>query len=441
MKQQQKIVSFIALIVILTIGIQIYWNYAQYANNRLMIINDIQNTLDEVVKEYSKNQSEHNSTPSGGETAKIDAVDSASIQKIISNVLKELADNKQIYSVSDNPETFSYTIILDSINLTELDSLLKQEFIKNKFKIDYKLTVIKNGKTTDSLGREIDSFKMLTAKSQINPIYSNTIVKLNYTNPIISSLVKGLAGIISSFVLVGIVIFALYYLLYIIRKQKQLSEIKNDFISNVTHEFKTPIATVSSAIEAIKNFNNENITEKTKRYLDVSEQQLKKLNILVEKVMETSLLESSELNLDKQKTDIIKLLKDCTEKLQLNTRKKIQFKSDVEIIELEVDEFHFENAISNLVDNAIKYGGNDIKLTINKDGERIIIFVNDNGAGISNEDKPYIFDKFFRSKEQNNNRIKGFGIGLYYTKNIIEKHNGTIELRNRNTFLITLWTK
>jgi two-component system phosphate regulon sensor histidine kinase PhoR len=255
-------------------------------------------------------------------------------------------------------------------------------------------------------------------------------------------LLKGLTGIILSLVLCSIVVFSLYYLLYIIRKQKQLSEIKHDFISNVTHEFKTPIATVSSAIEAIKNFNNENISDKTKRYLDISEQQLKKLNILVEKVMETSLLESSELNFDYINTDIIQLIKNSAEKHQMNTNKNIHFESIVKMLVMDIDEFHFENAISNLIDNAIKYGGNTINISINKSSEEsLFISINDNGEGISKLDEPYIFDKFYRTKTKNIHNIKGFGIGLYYAKNIIEKHKGIIELKNRNTFLITLWTK
>ena len=193
--------------------------------------------------------------------------------------------------------------------------------------------------------------------------------------------------------------------------------------------------------KGIKNFNNENISEKTMRYLDISSQQLKKLNVLVEKVIETSIMESSELHLEKINLDIIKLIKECFEKHQINTSKNICFVSNIKHFNSEVDEFHFENAISNLIDNAVKYGGNEIKVVVSKNEKALIITVSDNGIGISTEDATYIFDKFFRVKNQNIHTIKGFGIGLYYTKKIIEKHNGTIELRKRNTFEITLWIK
>lgn len=125
----------------------------------------------------------------------------------------------------------------------------------------------------------------------------------------------------------------------------------------------------------------------------------------------------------------------------MTTQKNIAFESNIQYFEIEIDEFHFDNAISNLIDNAIKYGGGIIKISVDKQEEFIIITVLDNGGGISKQDEPFIFDKFFRIKNQNIHSINGFGIGLYYTKKIIEMHNGIIELTKRNTFTITLWIK
>jgi two-component system phosphate regulon sensor histidine kinase PhoR len=127
---------------------------------------------------------------------------------------------------------------------------------------------------------------------------------------------------------------------------------------------------------------------------------------------------------------------------QLNTEKKINFERTIDSLNYELDEFHFENAVSNLIDNAIKYGGNEITVIITKDSaEQVQISVHDNGEGILKQDEPFIFDKFYRARTKNMHNIKGFGIGLYYTKNIIEKHKGTIELLTPNKFLIKLWTK
>jgi len=439
-KQQQKTVYFIALIVVWTIGIQAYWNYIQYTNNRMLVINEIQNILDKVLNDYTKEHTQKSSIADGVITTEIEGYKTDSIQKIVNKVLNALRSNDQLNPDATDAPRISYNLMHSAINLAKFDKMLKQALKSKNYVLEYNLTITENGVVKDSFGAPLAHFSILAAKSQIAPLESTSTIHLNYSNPILLSLLKGLTGLVLSFFLCSIVIFALYYLLQIIKKQKQLSEVKNDFISNVTHEFKTPIAVVTSAIEAIKNFNNEQITDKTRRYLDISEQELKKLNQLVEKVMETSLLESSELNLDKQKTDLLKLLKACTEKHQLNTQKSILFESNLHHIELNIDAFHFENALSNLVDNAIKYGGNEIKVSVYKDGTRLIISVKDDGPGISKQDEPYIFDKFFRVKNQNMHRIKGFGIGLYYTKSIIEKHHGSIELINKNTFLITLWT-
>ena len=441
MKHEQTIVNFIALTVILTIGIQAYWNYVQYANNRIQVTNEIQILLDNVSKDYTKVHTQKSTLTHGVITTEIGGTKTDSIQNIVNSIIGELRVKNQLNAKEADVPSISYSIIQDSVSLAEFDLMLKRELIDKNYKINYYLTLTKNEKVINSLGQKLETNETLKAKSQLTPLESTSAINLNYTNPILPSLLKGLTGIVLSFLLCSIVIFALYYLLHIIRKQKQLSEIKNDFISNVTHEFKTPIATVSSAIEAIKNFNNENISEKTMRYLDISAQQLKKLNVLVEKVIETSIMESSELHLEKINLDIIKLIKECFEKHQINTSKNICFVSNIEHFNSEVDEFHFENAISNLIDNAVKYGGNEIKVVVSKNEKALIITVSDNGIGISTEDATYIFDKFFRVKNQNIHTIKGFGIGLYYTKKIIEKHNGTIELRKRNTFEITLWIK
>lgn len=441
MKQEKQTVNFIALIVILTIGIQIYWNYIQYANNRIQVINEIQSILEEVLSNYTKEHTLKSKLTNGVITSEMGNEKSDSIKNTINNTLKKLLSNNQLKINTNGIEPIAYTLIQDSLNLVELDKNLLYALQKKNYNLDYNLVIIENEKVKDSIGPHLDYSKVLVAQTQLMPIETSLVIRLNYYNPILPSLLKGLTGIILSFLLCSIIIFALYYLLHIIQKQKKLSEIKNDFISNVTHEFKTPITTISSAIEAIKNFNNEQISEKTKRYLDISEQQLKKLNLLVEKVMETSLLESTALSLDKQKTDIIELLKACTEKHKLNTIKNIQFETSLKNIELDIDEFHFENAISNLIDNAIKYGGHEIKISIYSSDKALNISIQDNGEGISKEDEPYIFDKFYRVKNKTIYTIKGNGIGLYYTKNIIQKHNGTIQLKNRNTFLITLWTK
>lgn len=190
----------------------------------------------------------------------------------------------------------------------------------------------------------------------------------------------------------------------------------------------------------MRRFNEENNPEKNKKYLEVSSQQLDKLKILVEKIMETSVLESKDLILKKEKIDLVSLINNTVEKHRINTDKTITFHSNADDFVYNADAFHFENALSNLIENALKYGGDEINIRFNHSEKETIIEVSDNGNGIPKEHQKMIFDKFYRIPNKNKHNVKGFGIGLYYTKNIIEKHNATIELKpgNLTTFLIRL---
>jgi two-component system phosphate regulon sensor histidine kinase PhoR len=234
----------------------------------------------------------------------------------------------------------------------------------------------------------------------------------------------------------------LFYLLKVIRQQKELATIKNDLISNITHEFKTPIATVSSAIEALQNFNALEDKEKTKKYLLMSAVQLKKLHQMVEKLLETATLDSEQLILNKETSNIIETIEQLVVKYQfLHAEKEISLIFNAQPAYLNIDNFHFENALSNLIDNAIKYGGHQIKITVNIILNTTEISVTDTGNGIEKHQQEKIFDKFYRIPKGNTHNVKGFGIGLYYSKKIIEKHKGTLSVssaKNNTIFKIIL---
>ena len=203
-------------------------------------------------------------------------------------------------------------------------------------------------------------------------------------------------------------------------------------ISNITHEFKTPITTVSTAIEAMNSFNILNDTTKTKEYLSISGNQLTKLSLMVEKLLETAILDSDKLMLQKETVDVVWLIEECVKKQAfVNSEKEISFSTNVKELLVRIDVFHFENAIANLIDNAIKYGGNAIEISVNAVLGSLEINVADNNKnGIDRNQRDKIFDKFYRIPKGNTHDVKGFGIGLYYTKKIIEKHGGTISLES-----------
>lgn len=216
---------------------------------------------------------------------------------------------------------------------------------------------------------------------------------------------------------------------------------KNDLISNITHEFKTPISTVKVALEGIQNFNIENDPAKTKNYLQVSNNQLDKLQLMVEKLLETSTLDSDELQLEKEPVDLVALLQELVQKHQnLAPEKELIFQNEKSSITASVDIFHFENAINNILDNAVKYGGEKIEAKITSEAKQVRIQISDNGNSLNKAQEAKVFEKFYRVPKGNLHNVKGFGIGLYYTKKIVEKHGGSIvlDLKETTQFKINL---
>jgi signal transduction histidine kinase len=266
-------------------------------------------------------------------------------------------------------------------------------------------------------------------------------LEMYFENTALTVLKRGIIDILMSVIFLLVIAGAFYYLYQTIKNQKEIAEIKEDLIGNITHEFKTPIATTLAAIEGIELFNPENNPEKTKKYLGISKSQMLKLNLMVEKLLETATLDSEQLILKKEDIDPIPVLKSLVQKFQtLTPEKQINLVTPPKILPINVDPFHFENVISNLLDNALKYGGNEVRITIDR-GTNTRIRIWDNGGNINSDQKERIFEQFYRIPKGNLHDIKGFGIGLYYVKKIIEKHNGKIELESKanSTSFNTTW--
>ncbi|CAM1346185.1 sensor histidine kinase [Tenacibaculum crassostreae] len=331
-----------------------------------------------------------------------------------------------------NLNTIIISIQNDSLKLNQLDSILKTQLVTKKIKTDFNINHFKGDSLFNSSKNIYRDIVFL--KSKANPTYlkENEQVFIEYTNPTYEILKRSLTGILLSLLLSIAVVSSLFYLLKIINQQKELAEIKNDLISNITHEFKTPITTVSTALEAINNFNAIDDKEKTKKYISMSSVQIEKLHLMVEKLLETATLDSEKLLLKKEAINLVELIESNTKKHQFtNSEKIIHFSTNKAQIAVNIDAFHFENAISNLLDNAIKYGGNTIEVHVNQVLNHIEITVADNGKGIDKNQQEKIFDKFYRIPKGNTHDVKGFGIGLYYTKKIIEKHGGSISLTSK----------
>lgn len=252
--------------------------------------------------------------------------------------------------------------------------------------------------------------------------------------------------VLFSLFLIGFTVLSFSLLYSNLLKQKRLAEIKNEFISNITHELKTPIATVSVAIEALRSFNASMDKEKTKEYLDISANELQRLSLLVDKVLKLSMFENKEIELKYEHINMQDLVKEVTSSMRLQFEKHeaaVNISTEGET-NLKADRLHLVSVIFNLFDNALKYSNGSPKIDINIKGnkENVSLSVADTGIGVPEEYKNKIFEKFFRVPTGNLHNAKGYGLGLSYVANVVEKHHGNIRVEKCNPvgskFIITL---
>jgi two-component system phosphate regulon sensor histidine kinase PhoR len=243
---------------------------------------------------------------------------------------------------------------------------------------------------------------------------------------VLSQMLFSLLGSALLLVLLG---FCLIYMFYTILKQKRLSEIKDDFISNVSHELKTPVATTLAAVQGMQHFGVLNNQEKTQRYLGTVEKEMNRLSNMIDTILNNAIYERSDFNLHEVKFNLKEMLSEISTIQESHSKKEVEI--DLKYLaneEVFGDKTHLHNVFVNLIDNAIKYGRETVKIKIecNNTAAGIKISITDNGSGIPTTYQRNIFDKFFRVPSPTDHSVKGHGLGLNYVKNIIEKHNGTI---------------
>ncbi len=253
--------------------------------------------------------------------------------------------------------------------------------------------------------------------------------------------------LILSAIFILIIIFTFVTALYQLLRQKQISEIKTDFINNMTHEFKTPIATINLALDAIKNPKIINDEDKVKRYVKMIRDENKRMHNQVENVLRISKLEKNQLDLNKNQIDIHDVIEDAISHVELIIRDRNgiiddDLKASNSVIY--ADSFHFTNLVVNMFDNAIKYSEDApvIKIWTNNEDNNLIIKIKDNGIGMNKNVQKNIFKKFYREERGNIHTVKGHGLGLSYVKKILEIHQGEIYVKSEkgkgSTFTIKL---
>ena len=238
--------------------------------------------------------------------------------------------------------------------------------------------------------------------------------------------------ILGSIVFTFIIIAAFFLTLRTLLIQKKLGEIKSDFINNMTHEFKTPLATISLAVDALKNEKVVADKEKTAYFTGIIKEENKRMNKQVETILQAALLDRQEVQLNLKKLSANELIKNAVNNISLPIHEK-GGKLEINLNAIKdyvmADEVHFTNFVNNLLDNALKYSKEIplIKLTTTNTGNLIRIKIEDNGIGMSKETVSRIFEKFYRAHTGNVHNVKGFGLGLSYVKTMVEAHKGTIK--------------
>ncbi len=232
-------------------------------------------------------------------------------------------------------------------------------------------------------------------------------------------------------IFLSIVMISFYYTIVLILRQKKISQMRDDFINNITHEFKTPIATISLASEVLLNHEKENPDGRIAKYSRVIFDENRRMRSQVDRVLQMAVMDKGEYILHKKDVDMNEFIKTnvnnlCLEHCDNNVDLQYDLQAEKPIIQ--IDELHMANILNNLVNNAIKYSGKKIVLKIGSKNEdhNYIFWIQDEGIGISKEDQKYIFDKFYRVHTGDIHDVKGFGLGLYYVKTMIEAHKGEI---------------
>lgn len=345
--------------------------------------------------------------------------------------------------------------ITDLINLEKLDQSILNNLSSRGIKTDYHYGVlssndnnfvIMDGNYVVFPEKEIEAtitdhnLKLLDSPYAANIFVRNSnalgklIIEFPTRNRFIISRI--LTNIILSLVFIAITIFSFLYTVFTILRQKHVSEIKTDFINNMTHEFKTPIATISLAVDSIQNPNIKKDPEKVERFSNIIREENKRMLRQVEKVLQMAQFNNRRVKMSMEPVDLHKLLYQAKEHIELQVNRRggaVDLDLDAGKQIINGDENHLSNIFHNLLDNANKYttGIPEIKIRTKNQNQGVLIEIEDNGQGMTRDQIKNIFEKFYRIHTGNVHDIKGFGLGLSYVKTIVDAHHGKIDVKSK----------
>jgi len=372
-------------------------------------------------------------------------------KKISDAVLSQLGKTEYMVYETMHKNFAFRTPIHKRTSREEIDRLLKLKLLQDDIDINYEFAIYANDLATKI---QTENFELLEDQETLAvPIFSEDNGKNNYRllvnfpnrEQFIWSSIIGMLGL--SILFTSVIIIAFVTALTQLMRQRQIAEIKTDFINNMTHEFKTPIATINLALDSIKNPKIIDDKEKVKRYLQMIREENKRMHAQVENVLRISKLEKNELSISKERISLHDLIEDAISHVELIVEDK-QGHIETELMALKsyvlANETHFTNVFVNILDNAIKYSPEAPKITVETEnaGNNILVRIKDEGSGMSKAVTKRVFEKFYREHTGNIHNVKGHGLGLAYVKRIVEDHSGHIsvisEKEKGSTFTIKL---
>jgi len=324
---------------------------------------------------------------------------------------------------------------INNVPIDDITEIIKQELVKNHIDLSFEYAII----TTDlnyissrGFTIEMNSDKN-TFESSLTPNNSYSL-KIYIRKPKNYILQRTIGSIAASVLFTIIIISAFAVTVRTVFRQKQLSEIKSDFINNMTHEFKTPLATISLAVDALGNSKVLSRTDQIVYYTGIIRDENKRMYKQVEKILQAAQMDTENLDLKLQTIDVHQVIQNATANIILQVEEKhgkLMQNLEAKRYFIKADEVHFSNIIANLLDNAIKYSKDPILITVstfNTNAKTLIIQIRDNGIGMTKETINHIFEKFYRAHTGNLHNVKGFGLGLSYVKSVVDAHGGKIKV-------------
>ncbi len=373
----------------------------------------------------------------------------SSLQNVRRIISKQTADSTDQYgAVQQIRDNYFLVEISEELQLFYLETILKREFYHNKINFDFQvgmydcfsekmvysdLILYKNQGAFQNAPKSVKIVSPPLGKKMDGHYFTIFFPNTDFKPIIFSS--NSFSPWIYVVVIALLILVFFLFTINVIMKQKRLSEVKNDFINNMTHELKTPISTIGLSAEMLMRPDSSEDPQKIQRYATIIYKENKRLENQVEKVLNVAKLDKEQIVLKLENLDIHEILKDIKENFEFSQEfrgGKIQLNLLAENTAIRGDLVHVTNVLYNLIENASKYCEKEplIVIRTKTDKKNFLIEIEDNGIGIQKENIDHIFEKFYRVPTGNLHNVKGFGLGLFYVKLILEAHNGKIEVQS-----------